>query len=265
MAMLRHRVAAVAALVAAALAGCGSSDAEGDGVDVDEADAAQTTRTGALTVEGAALRTCNTINVRGLAEQLVQEVMCMKPGLLAEIRRNDTIQLEPEVFPYLQAAAARSLEAGVTAYGKPITLTSALRTLPQQYLLRRWDARNRCGVRVAAPVGESNHEPGLAIDIRLLTRAENTKLRASLTANGFAWLGAHDPVHFDFEGAPAEDTDELGRLSVVAFKRLWNRNNPVAKDQLALDDTYDKKVEAKLKISPAEGFDRGADCSDLAP
>lgn len=264
MALLRHRLLAVTTLVVVALAGCGSSaETEIDEGEVEDADAAQTTSTGALTVEGAALRTCNTISVRGIADQLVKEVMCLKPGLLAEIRPNANIELEPEVFPYLQGSAARSLEAGIAAYGKPVTLTSALRTLPQQYLLRRWDARNRCGVRIAAPVGESNHEPGLAVDIKLLTSAENKKLRTALGANGFTWLGAHDPYHFDFKDARTDETDELGKLSVVAFKRLWNRNHPVLKDQLPLDETYDKKVDAKLKIAPAAGFDRGADCSDI--
>jgi hypothetical protein len=266
MALLRHRLAAVAtSLVVAAVAGCSASDSEVFDAEIEDADAAQTTATGALTVEGAAARSCTTSSVRGVAEQLVKEVMCLKPGLLAEIHASDKIELEPEVFPYLQGAAARNLEAGVAGYGKKITVTSALRTLPQQYLLRRWDARNRCGVRIAAPVGESNHEPGLAVDIKLLTSAENKKLRTSLASKGFTWLGAYDPVHFDFSAARAEDTVELGKLSVIAFKRLWNRNHPIAREQLPLNDTYDKTVEAKLRIAPADGFAIGSDCSDLPP
>jgi hypothetical protein len=183
-------------------------------------------------------------------------MMCLRPNLLSEVASNDSIAFEPEVFPYLQTPAARALERAASRYGKPITLTSALRTLPQQYLLKRWDARNRCGVRVAAPVGESNHEPGLAIDVKLLTTTENRKLRAALAAEGFAWLGSFDAVHFDYKEAAVPE--EVGRLSVLAFKRLWNRNNPGA--VLVEDESYDAKVEAKLKLSPAVGFEVGASC-----
>lgn len=256
---LLRRLVPLACLAVAALGlGCGSdAGASADlADDADDAEAAQTTATGLLTVHGASSQSCTTSSVRGLADQLVHEMMCLRPNLLSEVSPSNNIAFEPEVFPYLQTAAARALERGVARYGKPITLTSALRTLPQQYLLRRWDARNRCGVRVAAPVGDSNHEPGLAVDIKLLTAAENRKLRAALATDGFAWIGSFDAVHFDYKDATV--TEEVGRLSVVAFKRLWNRNNPGA--VFVEDETYDAKVEAKLKVSPAGGFAVGASC-----
>lgn len=258
---MRNFLAGLAAVVFACATGglgCGAEPTS-DEVDAEDSEAAQTTASGLLTVHGASTRSCSTIAVAGLAEQLVQEMMCLRPNLLSQISPSDNIQLEPEVFPYLQTPAARALERGVARYGKPITLTSALRTLPQQYLLKRWDARNRCGVRVAAPVGESNHEPGLAVDIKLMVAAENRKLRTALAAEGLSWIGAFDPVHFDYKDATT--TEEVGKLSVLAFKRLWNRNNPPS-TQLVEDDTYDAKVEGKLKLSPAAGFAVGARCDD---
>lgn len=256
---LLRRPAAVACFALGVLASaCGGAEADREEDDPEASESAQTTASGQLTVFGASSQSCSTISVRGLADQLVGEMMCLRPNLLSPLTPSDNIDLEPEVFPYLQTPAARALETGVARYGKKITITSALRTLPQQYLLRRWDSRNRCGVRVAAAVGESNHEPGLAVDIKLMTATENRKLRAELAKTGFAWIGAFDPVHFDYKDPTT--TDEIGRLSVLAFKRLWNRNNPTA--QLAVDDTYDAKVEAKLKLAPAAGFDVGARCDE---
>ncbi len=257
------RLGALTGLVIAALGfGCTAADGAAPDDDVEDADAAQTVN-GRQTVYGASTSSCSTLAVRGLSEQLVQEMMCLSPQLLAQLNPSDNVELAPEVFPYLQTSAARALERGLATYGKKVTINSALRTLPQQYLLRRWDARNRCGVRIAAAVGESNHEPGLAVDIKLLTTTENRKLRTALDGVGFKWIGAFDPVHFDYKGDGA--TEDVGRLSVLAFKRLWNRNTANARDQLPVDDTYDAKVETKLKNAPAAGFEIGADCSDVPP
>lgn len=235
--------------------------AEDEEAEAEESESAQTAN-GELTVFGASAQTCSTLAVRGLSQQLVDELKCLKPGLVTEIQASDTITLEPEVFPFLQTAAARALERGAAAYGKKITITSALRTIPQQYMLRRWDLQNRCGIRIAAAVGDSNHEPGAAVDIRLMTSAENKKLRTSLASSGFTWLGSHDPVHFDYTGPPSEGAGDIGKLSVIAFKRLWNRNNPRAR--LTVNETYNATVEAKVKLAPAKGFPIGADCSDTS-
>src|SRR5262249_15871929 len=90
-------------------------------------------------VAGAALHSCTTATVSGLAEQLVAEMQCIKPGVLVKIDLPDNVTLEPEVFPYLQAPAADALRNAATAYARPMQINSALRTLPQQYMLKRWD------------------------------------------------------------------------------------------------------------------------------
>jgi DNA polymerase-3 subunit alpha len=78
-------------------------------------------------------------------------------------------------------------------------INSSLRSLPQQYLLYRWQ-RVRCGIEIAAAPGLSNHHGALAIDIE-----SNAAWRSSLQAEGFAWLGSGDPVHFDYVGGGTTD------------------------------------------------------------
>jgi D-alanyl-D-alanine dipeptidase len=243
--------ALLALLVATHALACG--DEGSDDGEMDES-AAAVAATG--TVENAAARSCSTSAVRGLAEQLVAEMACIKPKAVVPLEFPSNVTLAPEVFGYLQAPAAEALKAAASAYAKPMTINSALRTLPQQYLLHRWDLSNRCGIRVAAGVGRSNHESGLAVDVSLAGTATNNAIRAAFTNAGFTWLGAGDPVHYDFKGNHLD----IHGTSVLAFKRLWNRNNPSAK--LTLDETYDNKTEAKLKFAPANGFAKGPRCDD---
>jgi len=188
-------------------------------------------------------------------EQLVDEVACLAPDVLDRIDSTPGVTLETEALPYVQKPAAQALMNAALAYAKTVNVTSALRMLPQQYMLHRWAASGRCGVTLAAPVGESNHEQGLAVDISMSGGgATNRAIRAAMAANGFKWLGAEDPVHFDYTG----EGQDLQGLSVRAFQRLWNRNHPEA--TLEVNGVYDAKVEGKLKISPAGGFDVGARC-----
>jgi MYXO-CTERM domain-containing protein len=90
----------------------------------------------------------------------------------------------------------------------------------------------------------------LAIDIQ-----QYNTWRPILESHGFAWLGAGDPVHFDYVGPGA--VNHTG-VDVRAFQQLWNRNNPG--DPIAEDGIYGPQTEARIKASPAEGFAMGADC-----
>lgn len=232
-------------------AGLGCSVEEGEDVGEDEGAVATPG-----TVEHAALTSCSTIAVRGLSEQLVDEMLCLRPGLFTKMEGVNNLSFEPEVFPYLQTPAANALRRAVDQLGRPVLLNSALRTIPQQFMLKRWDVRNRCGVRVAASVGNSNHEPGLAIDVDLGGGSTaNTRIRTALRAQGFTWLGAGDPMHYNYDGPGTQDIEGV---SVLAFKRLWNRNHPEA--PLPLTEAYDVATEAKLKRAPVGGFAVGARC-----
>lgn len=204
-------------------------------------------------VSDAVTAGCSTVSVKGLATQLVQEIQCMRPGTLKSIESLSGLTLGEAVFPYLQAPAADALATAQKARGTTLSINSALRTLPQQYLLYRWYKTGRCGISLAALPGKSNHETAVAIDIE-----DSSGWRSSLTNAGFRWLGSSDPVHYDFTGAGAVD---LRGISITAFQRLWNRNHP--EDRIDEDGLYGDETEKRLARSPVGGFPIGADtCAD---
>ena len=206
-------------------------------------------------VSKAVDESCTTTSVKGLAVQLIDEIQCLKPGSMASIANIPNTQLQTAVFPYLQAPAAASLKQVAASRGTPLVINSALRTLPQQFLLSRWYQTNRCGIGLAASPGNSNHESGLALDV-----GDNAGWKTSFTSKGWTWLGASDPVHFDYKGG---GTINLQGLSVLAFQRLWNRNNP--NDTIAEDGDYGPATETRLMKSPVGGFQKGANCSQPPP
>jgi hypothetical protein len=152
------------------------------------------------------------------------------------------------VLPYLGKNAKTALE-GVTA---TVQINSAFRTVAQQYLLYRWYQAGRCGIAAAATPGRSNHESGRALDL-----ANASSARSAMAARGWSYAGASDPVHFDYYNSP----DIRGR-DVLAFQRLWNRNNPG--DRIAEDGAYGPQTESRLRMAPATGFAQGAGCVQAA-
>lgn len=226
------------------------ADEGGEGDDAELASLGRVNLAGSDTVSSAVTQACSTTVVWGLATQLVQEIGCMKPGSMKRIDDIDGIALGSATFPYLQTAAATALVNAQKVRGVTISINSGLRTLPQQYLLYRWDILGRCGIAKAAKPGSSNHESGIALDI-----ANNASWKSAMTKKGWRWLGASDPVHFDYVGSGSVD---MSGLSVKAFQRLWNRNNP--SDKISEDGKYGPKTEARLVKSPVGGFPRGASC-----
>ena len=189
---------------------------------------------------------CSTAIVRGLAQQLIDEINCLRPGTLAQFSRGDIREGE-SVWPYLQAPAVAGLHAALDQRGRAMTMNSALRTLPQQYLLYKWYQDGQCGIGLAASPGRSPHESGKAIDIE-----DHGGWEPSLENHGWRWHGNDDAVHFDYVG---DGTVDLSGLSVRAFQRLWNRNHPG--DLIAEDGDYGPQTEGKLRASPVDGFDIG--------
>jgi len=202
-------------------------------------------------VSKAVTDSCTTASVRGLGTQLVAEIQCLRPGTMARIDGIPNTTLGSAVFPYLQAPAATALRAVARARTVKLVINSALRTLPQQYLLYRWYQTGRCGIGLAASPGRSNHESGVAVDVN-----DNAGWRAGFQGNGWRWLGANDPVHYDYTAGGVS----LSGLSVRAFQRLWNRNNPT--DRIAEDGAYGPSTEQRLARSPIGGFRLGPTCGD---
>lgn len=203
----------------------------------------------------AVAQSCTTSVVKGLSTQLVEEMQCLRPGTFASIDKMSGVSLGAAVFSWLQTPARDALLAAQKQRNVTITINSALRTLPQQYLLYRWYKANRCGIGLAASPGKSNHESALAVDIE-----DNAAWRAAMALHEFDWFGAGDPVHFDFKGDKQID---IGGLSVTAFQRLWNRNHP--EDRIDEDSEYGPATEERLAKAPVGGFPKGADCGEPQP
>jgi hypothetical protein len=198
------------------------------------------------TVAGVAQSSaCTTAAIRGLTDQIVTQMNCIQPGLMGRID-GANVSLGGAALPYLQVPAANALKRA-TAGRSRLPINSSLRTVAQQWILYYWYRTNRCGVRLAAAPGRSNHEDGRAIDT-----SSYSSWRGILANHGFRWLGSSDPVHFDHSGG----VDARG---VLAFQRLWNRNRPG--DRIAADGIFGPQTEARIKQSPRTGFSGPQGCN----
>ncbi len=205
-----------------------------------------------LTVSEAVGSGCATKIVEGLSKQIFARAECIAPGAFSPVPKRPNATFGGSVLPYMQAPGRDALLKTLDANkGTSMTINSMMRSVAQQYLLHQWYLNQQCGIALAAKPGTSNHETGLAIDIQ-----EYGTWRPKLEANGFAWLGSNDPVHFDYKGPGSENQSKVG---VMAFQQLWNLNHP--EDPIAEDGVYGPQTEARLKKSPAEGFASGpGDC-----
>jgi hypothetical protein len=204
------------------------------------------------TVQDAASRSCSTASVEGLSRQIINEARCINPNAFVPLPSRPNLVLGSHVFPFLDVAARDHLMRVLDAHRDgTMTINSALRTVAQQYLVWRWSANKRCGVQLATPPGDSNHESGLAVDI-----AEETKWRPALEAQEFHWLGAGDRVHFDYKGSSSSPHRSV---DVQAFQRLWNRNH--TDDSITSDGNYSPATEQRLKKAPPDGFRIGPNCA----
>lgn len=232
------------------VAGCSSADDVSDHHGDEPIAATASALVASDPVSAAVTQGCSTAAVKGLATQLVEEIECLRPNTTTKISALPGVNLatSAQAVPYLQKPAVDALLAAQKARGVDITINSGLRTLPQQYLLYRWYQTGRCGIALAARPGTSNHESALAIDI-----ADNAAWRTALQNRGFRWLGANDPVHYDYTGQGAVNPRGL---SVKAFQRLWNRNHP--EDSISEDGAYGTETEKRLTRAPVGGFEKGA-------
>ncbi|MBL8683324.1 MAG: D-alanyl-D-alanine carboxypeptidase family protein [Myxococcales bacterium] len=185
---------------------------------------------------------CTTAGAEALSAQLLDELLCLSAGRLVAVPSNPRITLtNPRVHAVMSPSARDGLvrAAATTA----LRINSAFRTIVEQWLL--YTAAG-CGL-VATP-GSSNHETGRAVDVDNYSAA-----RSALMANGFVQsYPSADPVHFD---GPGED---FRALSVRAFQRLWNANNPT--DRIAEDGAWGPMTQSRLERSPIEGFRIGRVC-----
>jgi hypothetical protein len=237
------------------LAGCGpegvvtpgsAGDAEGDFHGVEQEPDGNVLYTGGTTVTGAVGSGCSTSVVLGLSEQIVAEMNCMSPAALERFDEEPGIVFSGSaVLPYLAPNAVDDLRAAAQHVG-PLQITSGFRTVAQQYLLRQWYERGRCGISAAALPGNSNHENGRALDLSNWSSVVST-----MRNHGWSHPLANDPVHFEHLSSP-----DLSGMDVHAFQRLWNRNHP--EDRIAEDGDYGPQTAARLGRAPVAGFAVGA-------
>jgi hypothetical protein len=203
---------------------------------------------GASSVDSVSSATCSTVPVRGLSMQIAEEIRCLAPDLLVAFEETGSIHFaSAAVLPYIEPGTRDALLDAAQLAGS-ITVNSGLRSIAQQFLLRRWRDQRRCGIRSAATPGRSNHETGRALDI-----ANSGALRSKMIQADFSTV-PNDPVHFDHLSSP-----DLREMGVEAFQRLWNRNHP--EDQISADGTYGTETAKRLARSPSGGFATGATCT----
>lgn len=209
---------------------------------------------GAATVGEFETTSCTTAVVIELSRQIAAEVGCLVPGELVPFAEGNGVRfVGAAVLPYASEQGRADLLAAVAAGGgTSLDLTSAYRTVAQQYLLYRWYQLGRCGIPVAAMPGDSNHESGRAIDV-----SNWQDWLTDLPAHGWAHDVPGDDVHFDHLASA-----DLRGTDVLAFQRLWNRNNPGA--AIDEDGDYGPMTAMALAMAPAVGFPIGATCATEA-
>ncbi|MGV3621952.1 MAG: carboxypeptidase regulatory-like domain-containing protein [Archangium sp.] len=191
---------------------------------------------------------CSTSIASGLRDQLVEELNCIQPNLMVNFTGSHT-NLHSGVNPWLAAGASSALKSATNAKNDFITISSAYRTVAEQYLLYRW--QGSCGIQVAAAPGASNHQSGRAIDT-----PNYSYWRTALTNAGWTWLGSSDVVHFDHFASPNNASK-----SVLAFQRLWNKNNA---NKLVEDGIWGPASNSAMASSPTSGFPNHG-CAPVTP
>lgn len=175
----------------------------------------------------------NTLGIAGISKQLCHTAVEM--GFLESIASDQvTCDSDSLVHLYLHPEAAAAL--GKVSATNEIIVSSCYRTLAQQFVLKR----NLTSL--VAPVGRSDHGSGKSIDV-----TNWHKLSINFPDYGFTQsYGNRDPVHWDYNGVPDNRS-----ATVIAFQRLWNRNNTRKLDE---DGIVGSGVLSALSNSPVNGF-----------
>ena len=246
---MHNTVVLLAVLFAGACAvPVGEDDSEEEGYIDPGMQEGDTKMDGAASVQNYVLGTCSTAPVRGLSMQIAEEIRCLAPDMLVPIAETANMKFQSvAVLPYLAAETVDALRDASAV--EDLQINSGLRSVAQQYLLRKWRDAGRCGISAAASPGRSNHETGRALDL-----ANSTEARAEMRSEGFSTL-RNDPPHFDHLASP-----DLRSVNVEAFQRLWNRNHP--EDVISDDGIYGPQTEMRLSRSPSGGFQMGANCGN---
>ncbi|MCL1474584.1 peptidoglycan-binding protein [Argonema antarcticum] len=179
--------------------------------------------------------------VNGLSQQLIYQIDLIVPDALVSFDDLD-VDLADAAFPFLQPPAKQALQKAIQSRGIKLVVNSAYRTIAQQMLLYNWRGSNSNPV---AKPGSSNHQSGLALDIN-----DRQGWLPFLKPYGWQPL-AGDPPHIDYKGQGFKD---LRKQTILAFQKLWNKNNP--NEKIGEDGIYAAggQTEKALNRSPSTGF-----------
>lgn len=181
--------------------------------------------------------------VHGLDQQLIDRLNILRPNSLVSFD-DLNVEMDGATWPYLQPPAKQALQQAIDERGIRLVVASAYRTIAQQLVLWNLPRDERCRIPIAARPSRSNHQSGLALDIR-----DYQGWKPFLEKYGWRWLGPTDAPHFDYVGS---NTIDIRANSVLAFQQLWNLNNPT--DRIIEDGSYDAETEQRLNNSPVDGF-----------
>ncbi|NEO74060.1 M15 family metallopeptidase [Moorena sp. SIO3H5] len=181
--------------------------------------------------------------VHGLDQQLIDRLNILRPNSLVSFD-DLNVEMDGATWPYLQAPAKQALQQAIDERGIRLVVASAYRTIAQQLVLWNLPRDELCRIPIAARPSRSNHQSGLALDIR-----DYQGWRPFLEKYGWRWLGPTDAPHFDYVGS---NTIDIRANSILAFQQLWNLNNPT--DRIEENGSYDAETEQRLNNSPVDGF-----------
>ena len=201
-------------------------------------------------------RGCSTGPLAALDNQIATELACLAPDTMKRIDTIPGVTLGAGARTFMQADAADALRRAARELGG-IGINSGWRSVAQQHVLKSWEGS--CGIGIAATPGNSNHQSGLAIDTSNWSSARGALKRAGFSwycdyRNGGSSSGCNDVVHFDYFAG-----DDLRPLAVLAFQKLWNRNNP--NDRIAEDGSWGPQTASRVSRAPLQGFTRTATCA----
>jgi len=193
---------------------------------------------------------CSTAGLRSLNDQIVALLLpAVNAGETNLVSCADIPRLRVignSTIPLLQPEARESLKRAIEEKGRELNLIHAYRTVAQQFVLRQWKIKGRCGITSARNPGTSDHERGTAIDIE-----ESEVWKGVLESHQWTWAGPGDKGHFSFKGSGI--SSKVLTEGVRAFQRLWNLHRP--EDRIAEDGVFgDIETGPRLLRSPVEGF-----------
>lgn len=197
-------------------------------------------------IDSQSNNSCSTATTQGLNLQIIAEMNLLVPNVLTSFEDLNVAISSPAINPFLQPAAKEALRRAIRSRGNTtLQITSAYRTVAQQYILWQWFQRGQCGIPDAATPGRSNHEDGLALDI-----PDYSAWRSPLEREGWQWFNSQDPVHFTYMAGGVRN--DIGDIGLKAFQILWNKHNP--NDLIETDGLFGPETAKRLDLSPAEGF-----------